>query len=108
MAGIDKKNLLGCILICLLAAALQSQSTQESASGKSSANPQSPANAQTKETGPTRVYESATVLKTITRLVVIDVVATDKNGAVTDLDRDDFALLEDGKEQKIRVFNFQR
>src|SRR5260370_28956928 len=53
------------------------------------------------------VYETATVLKAITRLVVVDVVATDKKGeAVTDLERADFTLLEDGKEQQIRVFNF--
>ncbi len=55
------------------------------------------------------VYETATVLKAITRLVVVDVVATDKKGeAVTDLERADFTLLEDGKEQQIRVFNFQQ
>ncbi len=54
------------------------------------------------------MYESATVLKSITRLVVVDVVATEKDGAVTDLKQDDFTILEDGKEQKIRVFNFQQ
>jgi VWFA-related protein len=48
------------------------------------------------------------VLKTITRLVVVDVVATDKNGPVTNLERNDFTILEDGKEQQIRVFNFQQ
>src|SRR5581483_908887 len=56
----------------------------------------------------TTVYESATVLKTITRLVVVDVVATDKNGPVKNLERSDFTILEDGKEQQIRVFNFQQ
>ncbi|HET9837078.1 MAG TPA: VWA domain-containing protein [Candidatus Angelobacter sp.] len=54
------------------------------------------------------VYESATVLKTITRLVVVDVVVTDKNGPVAGLERDDFTLLEDGKPQQVRVFNFQQ
>ncbi|HEV3039476.1 MAG TPA: VWA domain-containing protein [Candidatus Angelobacter sp.] len=60
------------------------------------------------EEKPQKVYESATVLKTVTRLVVIDVVVTDNKGApVTDLAEDNFTLLEDGKPQKIRVFNFQ-
>lgn len=55
------------------------------------------------------VYESATVLKTTTRLVVVDVVATNKKGeAVTDLERQDFTVLEDGKEQTVRVFSFQQ
>jgi len=54
------------------------------------------------------VYETATVLKTTTRLVVVDVVATDhKDNAVVDLKREDFTVLEDGKEQKLAVFNFQ-
>jgi VWFA-related protein len=53
------------------------------------------------------VYESATVLKTITRLVVVDVVATDKNGPARGLSRENFTILEDGKPQQIRVFNFQ-
>jgi VWFA-related protein len=70
-------------------------------------DPQS-SSSQGKEKKPAPVYESATVLKTITRLVVVDVVATDKNGPVTDLERNDFTILEDGKEQQIRVFNFQQ
>ncbi len=57
----------------------------------------------------TSVYESATVLKTTTRLVVVDVVATNRKGeAVTDLERPDFTVLEDGKEQTVRVFSFQQ
>ncbi|HLJ87860.1 MAG TPA: VWA domain-containing protein [Candidatus Angelobacter sp.] len=63
---------------------------------------QSPASQGTASQGP------ATVLKTTTRLVVVDVVATDKKGAaVADLTADDFQLMEDGKEQKVRAFNFQ-
>jgi VWFA-related protein len=58
---------------------------------------------------PQPVFESATVLKATTRLVVIDVVATDKQGrAVTDLTRSDFRVIEDGKEQEIRVFALQQ
>jgi VWFA-related protein len=47
------------------------------------------------------------VLKATTRLVLVDVVATDKKGAVADLERSDFTVLEDGTEQQIRVFSFQ-
>lgn len=49
-----------------------------------------------------------TVLKVTTRLVVMDVVATDNHGQpVTDLTAQDFTVLEDGKRQQIRVFNFR-
>ncbi len=54
------------------------------------------------------VYERSAVLKIKTRLVVVDVVARDSKGApITDLKQDDVMLLEDGKEQKLRIFNFQ-
>src|SRR5215467_14247076 len=53
--------------------------------------------------------QEKTVLKTNTRLVVIDVVATDGKGSpVANLKSDDFTLLEDGRPQKISIFNFQR
>ena len=57
---------------------------------------------------PVQTNEPATVLKMVTRLVVVDVVATDKNGAVADLKRDDFSVFEGGKEQKVRMFSFQQ
>jgi VWFA-related protein len=54
------------------------------------------------------VYETSTVLKVKSRLVVVDVVARDAKGApVTDLKQEDFTVLEDGKEQKLRIFSFQ-
>jgi VWFA-related protein len=54
------------------------------------------------------VYESATVLRAVTRLVVVDVVATDKDGRpISDLKAEDFKVMEEGKEQKIRLFSFQ-
>jgi VWFA-related protein len=54
-------------------------------------------------------YQSSTVLRATTRLVVIDVVATDSKGApVPDLKAEDFTILEDGKPQKISGFTFQR
>jgi VWFA-related protein len=50
----------------------------------------------------------AAVLKVKTRLVVVDVVALDHKGVpISDLKAEDFTVLEEGKEQKIRVFNFQ-
>jgi VWFA-related protein len=53
-------------------------------------------------------YETAAVLKVKTRLVVVDVVARDSKGVpITDLKREDFTVIEDGKEQKVRIFNFQ-
>jgi VWFA-related protein len=55
------------------------------------------------------VYETATVLKAITRLVVVDVVATNGKGeAITNLTKEDFTLLEDGKPQGIRTFSLQQ
>ena len=54
-------------------------------------------------------YQSPTVLRATTRLVVIDVVATDSKGApVPDLKAEDFTVLEDGKPQKISGFTFQQ
>jgi VWFA-related protein len=54
-------------------------------------------------------YETSAVLKVKSRLVVVDVVARDGKGLpVTDLKQEDFTILEDGKEQKLRIFNFQQ
>jgi VWFA-related protein len=53
-------------------------------------------------------YETSTVLKVKSRLVVVDVVARDGKGVpVTDLKQEYFTVLEDGKEQKLRIFSFQ-
>jgi len=54
------------------------------------------------------VLHSDQTLRTNTRLVVVDVVATDSKGQpVTDLKAADFTVLEDGKPQKISGFNFE-
>jgi len=119
MGVICGRTLLGPVLILMLTAGVVPQSSTRSAPGEPRpAGAQSPSSTQSSESKasnskfeeqkPTIVYESATVLKTITRLVVVDVVATDKNGPVTNLERGDFTILEDGKEQQIRVFNFQQ
>src|SRR6266849_947522 len=53
--------------------------------------------------------EPAAVLKVTTRLVVVDVVATDRKGLpLTDLKAEDFSLQEEGTEQKVKVFSFQQ
>jgi len=110
MASAWTKTLFGCGLIVLLAAGMKPQTSDPATSNQPTQAASDPAQASNKDKdqNPAPVYESATVLKSITRLVVVDVVATDKEGAVTDLKQDDFSILEDGKEQKIRVFNFQQ
>ncbi|HWF04070.1 MAG TPA: VWA domain-containing protein, partial [Candidatus Angelobacter sp.] len=52
---------------------------------------------------------SIPVLRANTRLVVVDVVATNSKGeAVPDLKAEDFTVLEDGKPQKISAFSFKQ
>ncbi len=54
------------------------------------------------------IYPSASVMKAVTRMVVVDVVATDKKGEpISGLKQSDFSIVEDGKEQAIKVFMFQ-
>jgi VWFA-related protein len=53
------------------------------------------------------VLHSDQTLRTNTRLVVVDVVATDNSGRViSDIQADDLKLLEDGTQQKISSFTF--
>src|ERR1700739_2977170 len=93
-----------CVLFCaiLLPAAVSTQSQQ--------ANTTSAPSQQTSTAKPSAdsiIYESATVLKATTRLVVVDVVATDGKGqAIRDLERPDFTILEAAKEQQIRALSF--
>ncbi|HEY4388154.1 MAG TPA: VWA domain-containing protein, partial [Ktedonobacteraceae bacterium] len=57
---------------------------------------------------PQDVLHSDQTLRTNTRLVLVDVVATDSKGQpVPDLKASDLTLLEDGKPQKISGFNFE-
>lgn len=59
--------------------------------------------------GKDQVLQSQTVIRSTTKLVILDVIATDDHGnTVTDLKRDDFTVLEDGKPQKLIDFSFQR
>lgn len=61
----------------------------------------------TTQRNPGQVYESSGVLKTTTRLVILDVVAKDNNDhSVKDLKADEFTVLEEGQEQKITDMSF--
>jgi len=63
----------------------------------------------TTSSSPQDVLQSNQTLRTNTRLVVVDVVATDSNGQpVSDLKASDLTVLEDGKPQKISAFSYQR
>ncbi len=97
--------------LILLALLLSTYSQSQSAPAAQGSSPQQPASGsrtQSPEQSSNTVYESATVLRATTRLVVIDVVATDgKGAAVSDLKAEDFTVLEEGKEQKVRAFSFQ-
>ena len=53
-------------------------------------------------------YQSQSVLRATTRLVILDVVVTDDKGnPVPDLKAEDFTVLEDGKPQQLIDFSFQ-
>jgi VWFA-related protein len=52
--------------------------------------------------------DSGAVIKTETRLVVVDAVVTDKkDNYVKDLTKKDFKVMEDGKEQSITTFSYE-
>src|SRR5437879_3276288 len=52
--------------------------------------------------------DSGAVIRTETRVVLVDTVVTDKKGAyVRDLTAKDFKIWEDNKEQKITSFSFE-
>src|SRR5579864_3095715 len=52
--------------------------------------------------------DSGAVIRTETRLVLVDTVVTDKKGEyVRDLTQKDFKVWEDGKEQSVKSFSFE-
>ena len=52
--------------------------------------------------------DSGTIIKTETRVVLVDAVVSDKKGAyMRDLKQKDFKVFEDGKEMQIRSFAFE-
>ncbi|HEV2992684.1 MAG TPA: VWA domain-containing protein, partial [Candidatus Angelobacter sp.] len=107
MTGLLQKRYLypaNLLLLLILCAHLQSQSGNPTAPSSSSQS-QTPSETQQKQDQPS---ESIPVLRTTTRLVVVDVVALDEHGQpVTDLGERDFNLLEDDRPQQVRVFSFQ-
>lgn len=101
----------GAILFLLFTVAfVQGQSAPAQSGSSRPANGNAESHTPTQAAQPEQyVYKSASVLKAITRLVLVDVVATDKKGEpVTDLKESDFTLLEDGKEQAVNGFGFQQ
>ncbi len=106
MTGTVSKAIFGFALILTFLTGISQQTPAPVEPGEAKQSSTQPPETKTAEKP--SVYESATVLKTITRLVVVDVVATDKNGPALGLEKNDFKIFEDGKEQKITVFNFQQ
>src|SRR5215471_14429003 len=65
--------------------------------------------AQAPQTAPQQPGPNRTTFSSTTSLVVVDVTARDKSGKLIEgLKPSDFTLLEDGKPQKISVFEFER
>lgn len=95
-----------CSVVNLLLLSLMSYlSAQGQPAQDQTSQTQSP---QTQAAQPQPVYESATVMRATTRMVLVDVIATDRNGnPVTDLKPADFTVLEDRTPQQVRSFNFQ-
>jgi VWFA-related protein len=97
MTGRQQKRYLyvSFLLLVLLCARLESQSSNPAA--------QSAGQEQQGQSS-----DSIPVLRTTTRLVVVDVVALDEHDKpVTDLEKRDFTVLEEEKIQPVRVFSFQ-
>lgn len=90
------------------AASAPSSGQQTSGSQPAVSQPAGGQQAAQKTTSLTSPYESSGVIQVHTRLVTLDVVATDAHGnAISDLKAKDFTVLEDGKPQSVRAFGFQ-
>jgi VWFA-related protein len=95
MSYFRKSGVIVFLGLCFMGGALFSQSDKPEAS---------PAQASGAQAG----QQKTPVLKVKSRLVIVNVVARDKDGhVVTDLEANDFRLIEDGRPQKISVFAFQ-
>src|SRR5258708_4760476 len=101
--------LLGIAILSVFANAQQSPTpAQPAAPSATQTATQGQAHAPESAPSAPKAYESATVLKIKSRLVVVDVVAQDNKGKpVTDLKAEDFTVIEDDKQQNIRSFSFQ-
>lgn len=90
-----------------LSAQTAGPSPQESNTAAQAATSSQPGRSEPQD--PQAVHESATVMRATTRMVVVDVVATDKRGfPITDLKAGDFTIRDDGHQQELRSFSFQR
>jgi len=90
-------------LALLITSSSYSQSGGASQSGAAADQQSSSPNAVSPDT------PAPTVLRATTRLVVVDVVTVNSKGEpIPGLKADDFTVLEDGKQQKISGFSFQR
>jgi VWFA-related protein len=88
------------LLFPALAIAQQGATTRQSSK---------PATAASQSSAAPAANQGATSLRVTTRMVVVDVVATDSKGApVTNLKADDFTVQEEGQEQSIRAFSFHQ
>src|SRR5215467_10695195 len=97
-----------CAFSTLLALSLTNYLSAQDKPAQDQAPQTQPSQTQPPQTQAQPVHESATVMRATTRMVVVDVVATDHSGTpVTDLKPEDFTVLEDGSPQQVRSFSFQ-
>jgi VWFA-related protein len=52
--------------------------------------------------------KTGTIIRSESRLVLVDTVVTDRKGYVNDLTQKDFHVFEDGKEQPLKSFSFEK
>lgn len=94
----------GLLLTLLLTTIVSAQSVPSSPASPGESQHNAPASQQTAPSQPQDM-----MLKVTTRLVVVDVVVRDKKDqTVPDLEAADFTVREDGVEQRISAFSFQR
>jgi VWFA-related protein len=98
---------LGCLAKLMTVLALCAASLAQSAGNDS--KPATPEQSGSQGNAlPGAAYQSSTVLKATTRLVIVDVVATDGKGVpITGLTAKDFVITENGSSQDVRVFSFE-
>jgi VWFA-related protein len=95
--------------LCAYSFAQSGATTPQTAEQTTAASQQSADKKAASQETPGTVYKSPAVLKANSRLVIVDVVATNKNDEpITDLQPKDFTVLEDGKPQQVRSFSFQQ
>src|SRR5215467_2904359 len=105
--SLNKRVFVKLLVSLLLAGTLYAQSAQPSPASPAAAQQDSPSAPASQQAAPGQSPEM--VLKVTTRMVVVDVVVRDKKDqGVPDLEATDFIVREDGVEQKVSAFSFQR